>query len=54
MHMQANKEMMVNLQPGESRVFEVYCPAKGWIMIEGLECRGNIDLIGSRDYNRIL
>lgn len=53
-HMQSNKEVMVNTQGGELKVFEIYCPVRGWVMIEGLECRGAIDIIGSKEYQSVI
>lgn len=52
-HLQTNKEIMVSAQ-GDPKIFEVYCPVKGWAMVEALECRGSIDIMGSKEYQSVL
>lgn len=52
MHIKPNAEVMVIAR--QLKAFEVYCPAKGWVMVEGLECRGAVDISASRDYSKVM
>lgn len=53
-HLPLNSEVMVKSSQDELHVFEIYTPITGWIMFEGFECRGEVNIIGSEDYEAVL
>ena len=54
MHLQVNKEVLFRSHPDNStQVFEVYNPEKGYLMFEGFDCQGEVNIFGSEDLNRL-
>lgn len=52
-HLTLNSEVMVKTVGDDLHIFEIYIPTKGWMMFEGFECRGEVNIIGSEDYKGV-
>jgi len=53
-HLQINKEALFKTAlNNKSQVFEVYNPARGYLLFEGFDCRGEINVFGSEDLTKL-
>lgn len=53
-HLQINKEVLFESASNKaSQIFEVYTPVRGYLMFEGFDCRGEINVFGSENLDKL-